>query len=230
MSKYYAEIGLNHLGDSKNCFKMIKKTISSGVDGITLQVWPKKYYNNSRPFRRELSKEFYKKVSNYLKKKRIDFGLAVTDVEVVKNFADIRVDFWKVLSFEFFNTGLLKELKKKNKKIYLSTGVASMRDIKNTSLKFKKFDFIHTTLSSKINNANIKAIESMKKVLKNKKISFSLHAKEDGVIISAITLGADPIFFYVKNKDKKFYPDSDHAINLNHLKEKINFWKKLKNL
>ena len=76
----------------------------------------------------------------------------------------------------------------------MSTGVASMRDIKNTSLKFKKFDFIHTTLSSKINNANIKAIESMKKVLKNKKISFSLHAKEDGVIISAITLGADPIF------------------------------------
>ena len=66
----------------------------------------------------------------------------------------------------------------------------------------------------------------MKKVLKNKKISFSLHAKEDGVIISAITLKWDPIFFYVKNKDK-ILSDSDHAINLNHLKEKNKFLKKI---
>ncbi len=229
MVKYYAEIGLNHLGDPGVCFKMIKKAIFAGADGVTIQIYPKKYYNNSKPFRRELSKNFYQKMSKYLKSKKITFGVAVTDVEVVKKFTNLRVDFWKVLSFEFYNKNLIKELLKTKKKIYLSTGVASMKDIKKISLEYRKIDFIHTTLSSKIYDANLKAIDSMKKVLKNKKISFTLHSKEDSVIIPAISLGADPIFFYVKNNDKKFYPDDIHAIRLNKLKEKINLWKKLEN-
>ena len=102
MTKYYAEIRLNHLGDEDNCFKMINNSISAGAKGITLQVWPKNYYDNSRPFRRELSIKFYKKISKYLKKKKILFGIALSDDEVIEKFKNIRVDFWKVLSFGFY--------------------------------------------------------------------------------------------------------------------------------
>ena len=87
---------------------------------------------------------------------------------------------------------------------------------------------MHTTLSLNTNKANILAIETMKKAIKNKKISFTLHSKNDEVIIPAVLLGADPIFFYVKNNDKRFYPDDIHAIKLDDLKAKIELWKKIK--
>ena len=227
MIKYYAEIGLNHLGDEEECYKMIKSAILAGVDGITLQVWPKNYYDNSKSFRRELSINFYKKISSYLKKKKITFGIALSEEEVVHRFKNINVDFWKVLSFGFHNKNLISLLLRKKKKIFLSTGVASIKDIKKVSVKNRKLEFIHTTLSSKINDANLNAINVMKSILKNKKISFSLHSTDDCVVATSIALGANPIFFYVKNDNKKFYPDDAHAIRLSKLREKIDFWKKI---
>ena len=228
MSKYIAEVGLNHLGDSKLCLKMINKALSCGVDGISLQIFPRNYYDNSKPHRRELNKSFYEKVARYLKKKKVSFGLAVTDSSVVNNFSKLKIDFWKILSFEFHNDNLIKAALKTKRKVYLSTGVASIKDIKKISKKYKNINFIHTTLSSNINKANISAIETMKKAIKNKKISFTLHSKNDEVIIPAVLLGADPIFFYVKNNDKRFYPDDIHAIKLDDLKAKIELWKKIK--
>ena len=197
MSKYIAEIGLNHLGDSKLCLKMINKALLCGVNGISLQIYPRSYYDNTRPHRKELNKSFYEKVTRYLKKKGISFGLAVSDSGVVNSFSNLKIDFWKILSFAFYNDNLIKAALKTKKKVYLSTGVASIKDIKKMSKKYKNINFMHTTLSSNINKANILAIENMKKTIKNKKISFTLHSKDDEVIIPAVLLGADPIFFYV---------------------------------
>ena len=86
---------------------------------------------------------------------------------------------------------------------------------------------MHTTLSSKITKANILAIEKIKKSINKKKISFTLHSKEDEVVISAISIGADPIFFYIKNNDSRFYPDGPHAIRIDKVKDKIKLWKKI---
>ena len=48
------------------------------------------------------------------------------------------------------------------------------------------------------------------------------------MIISAISLEADPIFFYIKNNDNKYYPDDEHAISIDKLPSKIKLWKKIK--
>ncbi len=227
MTKYIAEVGVNHLGDPNKCFKMINKAISCGVNGITLQILSSSYYDHKKPHRRKLSENFYKKVSKHLKKKRISFGLAITDPAVVKNFSNIKIDFWKILSYEFYNKNLIESALKTKKKVYLSTGVASIKDIKKASKQYKNINFIHTTLSTEINKSNLLAIKSIKKTIKNRKVSFTLHNKEDEVIIPAILLGADPIFFYIKNNDKRYYPDNSHAIKINELKMKIKLWKKI---
>jgi len=206
---------------------MINKAISSGANGITLQIFPKNYYDNSKPFRRELDKTFYEKITKYLNKKKILFGLAVTDHNVVEKFSKLNIDFWKILSFEFYNDKLIKETLNTNKRVYLSTGVVSIEAIKKKYKKYKKLNFMHTTLSSKTSEANILAIENMKKSINKKKIPFTLHSKLDEVVIAAISLGADPIFFYIKNNDNKFYPDGIHAIRLDRLKDKIKLWKKI---
>ena len=168
MNKYFAEIGMNHLGDQKLCLKMINQAILAGVDGITLQIFPQNYYDKSKPFRRELKKSFYEKITKYLNKKKIIFGLAVSDSDVVKKFSKLNINFWKILSFEFYNDKLIYETLKTNKKVYLSTGIASINDIKKKNKKFKKLNFMHTTLSSKVKDANILAIEKIKKSIKKK--------------------------------------------------------------
>ena len=89
MTKYIAEIGLNHLGDSKLCLKMINKALLCGVNGISLQIFPRSYYDNTRPHRRELNKSFYERVTIYLKKKGISFGLAVTDSSIINSFVNV---------------------------------------------------------------------------------------------------------------------------------------------
>ena len=99
----------------------------------------------------------------------------------------------------------------------MSTGIASMSDIKKCLKRYKKVNFIHTTLSKNI-NPNMLAIQSIKKNVKNK-VSFGLHSAEDEMIISAISLEADPIFFYIKNNDNRYYPDNEHAISIDKLFE-----------
>jgi sialic acid synthase SpsE len=226
MTKYIAEIGLNHMGSEETCMKMVRKAVSCGVDGITIQIFPKIYYNHTKPFRRSLDDNFYKNLSIFLNKRKVLFGLAVTDSEIVKKFYDLKINFWKILSFEFYNDKLINLALKTKKKVYLSTGVASMKDIIEKEKKFKKINFIHTVLHRKIKFSNIGAINLMKYNLNNNNISFTLHTNEDFVVGQAITLEADPIFFYIKNEKNLDYPDNSHAIKLSVLKKKIKIWKK----
>ena len=72
--------------------------------------------------------------------------------------------------------------------------------------KYKKVNFIHTTLSKNI-SPNMLAIQSIKKNVKNK-VSFGLHSAEDEMIVSAISLEADPI------KNDKIDYDSEIRINM----------------
>ena len=70
MTRYIAEIGLNHLGDPKLGFQLVKKAVSSGVHGISMQILPTEYYDNSKPWKRKIDKAFYEKVVSFLKKKK----------------------------------------------------------------------------------------------------------------------------------------------------------------
>ena len=60
--KIIAEIGLYHLGNGKNAFEMVKKCINLGVDGVSIQIQPDEYYDNSKVFRRKLNFNVYKKI------------------------------------------------------------------------------------------------------------------------------------------------------------------------
>ncbi len=226
MTNIIAEIGLNHLGCPKRLVKMVKFISSCKVDAITVQIQDNQYYDSSKVFRKKIDFKVYKKISKYLKLKKIKFGLAVVDHRTIDEFSSINVDLWKILSMQFFNNRLINNALKTKKEVFLSSGVVSMKDIKNTSKKFKLLNLIHTTFSSKIEEANLLAIVKMKNEIKNK-VSFGLHSNSDDVITSAIALRPDSVFFYVKYDDKNKYPDHNHAINLNTLKMKVKNWKKM---
>lgn len=226
MTKFIAEIGLNHLGDSKRLNKMIRSLVASKVFGISVQILDEEYYDDSKPFRKKIAYKEYFELAKYLKKKKIKFGIATNNIKTIQKFKSIKIDFWKIISTKFFNTEIIKYALKVNKNVYLSCGIASLQDIYEKNKKNKKLNFIHTSFSDSFKNVNLTAINSIRKSIK-KNISFGLHSDLHELIISAISLEVDKIFFYVKFNDKKNYPDHRHAINLEELKKKLLVWNKI---
>jgi len=205
MTKIIAEVGLNHMGSPKKLYKIIKDLMLSKIDGVTVQILDDEYYDNSKSFRKKIDMSVYKKISNLLKQKKIKFGIAIVNPKTIQDFKSIKVDFWKILSMKFFNDNLIKKTLLTNKEVYLSTGIVSNFDIKKMSEKYNKLNFIHTSFSVDLKKTNLLAISKLKNQIKSK-VSFGLHAATDEIIISAITLRADSVFFMSNSVIRLFIP------------------------
>lgn len=224
MRRFIAEIGFNHMGNENLGIRLIKDISKGRPWGITVHIAEESYYDNKKPWRKKLNYNFYKKAKNFLKKKKIKFGIGIYDVNALKFIKKVDIDFWKVISTKFYNNNLIYELLKTKKPIYLSTGFAPMNDIKKKSKLFKKVEFVHTALDKSISQ-NLYAIKTIKKTTKRSHIAYGLHSNDDNVLIMALALDANPLFFYVRPNKKKDYPDNDHAIAVKDIKNKIRYWK-----
>jgi len=214
--KIFVEIGLNHLGNSKKALAIVQECIKSDIDGITLQIQPDFYYDNSKNFRRALSIETYKKISSIVKKKKKLFGLAIMDLKTLKKYKSVEFDFLKILSLAFDNTELIKKAIKTKKKIFISTGFSNMQSIIHLGKKYPNINFIHTSLDDKPIDANLSALQTMKNKTKNK-ISYGLHSTDHEILLLSVCYLPDSVFFYVKPNKNYNYPDNEHAISLKNL-------------
>ena len=214
--KIFAEIGLNHLGNSKLAIDIVKKCMKYDIDGITLQIQQESYYDNSKNFRRELDIKTYKQISSIVKKSKKLFGLAIMDIKTMEKFSNIKFDFLKILSLVFHDTKLIKKAVNTKKKIFLSTGFSDLKSIANMAKKFPKINFIHTSLDAKPKDANLSAINTIKKKIRNK-VSYGLHSSDHEILLVSASYSPDSIFFYIKPNQKKHYPDNEHAISLKDL-------------
>ena len=66
---------------------------------------------------------------------------------------------------EFANDQLVKAAVDSGRYTYLSTGVSSLEEIQIKAKKYKDINFVHTTLSEKVADANISAIDTIKKTI-----------------------------------------------------------------
>ena len=116
-----AEIGLNYLGQKKFLFHYLNKISKNYVDGITLQLLTKKFYNGK--FRKYYldDKTIFKFIDASKKKFRF-VGIASDNTEIITKLKK-KIDFVKILSKDFSNTKLINHcIKEKINEIYLSTG------------------------------------------------------------------------------------------------------------
>jgi len=220
---FIAEIGLNHMGDEKIALALVRKASLSRPWGISIQIAEESYYDYSKPWKRKLDLKFYKKTKKFLMKKNIKFGLGIYDISAIKSVSDIKIDFWKIISTKFYNNELIKTALKTKKPVFLSTGFASMKDIKKKSDKFNNVNFVHTALDKKISQ-NLNAIKSIRKVTKKNQIAYGLHSDDKNTVLMAFALNANPIFFYIRPDGNKKYPDHEHAIPIGKLKTQLKYW------
>lgn len=208
---YIAEIGVNHLGKTKLADNFVKKLINTQVDAITFQILT----NNkiSKLQIKNLPKIFYSQKIREIKKSNKNVGIAISDESFIDFFNEQKIDFWKVLSIDFYNQDLIKKLKKTNKPIYLSTGFSSTKEINNIKKISSKIKFIHTNLSHNIDDTNLFAISTLQKKTK-RNVAFGLHCDNHKVLYAAVAFKPESIFFYVKNPKYKIIFDNKHAIEL----------------
>ena len=217
---FIAEIGNNHQGSEDKAVFFLKKLLKTDVDAITFQIRESSFYDNSRPDKIPLSKEFYKKAIELCKKNNKKIGFAVSDPEYIDFLDKTGADFFKTLSWDILNNDLQNKLQKTKKDVFISTGVSGMDDIITASKLYSKAKFIHTQLTYETENANLKAIQKMKEVTK-KDIAFGSHCENKKIFFTALAFEPSDIFFYVKGDDGKKYPDDKHAIPLKNVEELI---------
>ena len=220
-----AEIGLNHKGSKTLLTKYVNFLLKSKIDAITFQIQPDQYIS-SLGFK-NIDLKHLKDCIQIIKKSNKKIGIAISDISKIEYFDQCKVDFWKILSKDFYNKNLINKLVKTKRKIYLSTGFSSIKEIKKTDKKYNLY-FIHTALSNDIKDTNLMAIKNINQETRNN-VSFGLHCSNHNVLYPSISFKLESIFFYVKINSLANYPDDKHAIllkNVNETVEKIDEIKK----
>lgn len=250
-----AEIGVNHNGKINLAKKLINIAKKAGSDFVKFQSYNAsslvkqstkvaKYQKKNlkkKDIRQidmlkkyELSFEDHKRLINHCKKKKIKFLSSPFDNESLKLLFRLGIKNIKIASGEITNYPLLREIGKKAKKVFLSTGMSSLEEIKN-ALKIlldnglKKRNLVilhcHSDYPTELKYVNLKAMKLIKETLKTK-IGYSDHTLGFETAISAVALGASVIEKHITLNRNMIGPD--HAASMEP-KMFINFIKSIRN-
>ena len=226
MGQIIVEIGLNHLGSEERAWRMLECAAASAVDAVTFQIREQKFYENPDPVRRRLSDGFYYKSVTAIHARGQRCGIAIADESSVELFNSLGIDFWKTLSWDFKNSSLNRMLQATGKPVLMSTGLSSMDEIVGVSGKGGDIVLIHTQLSQKLEDVNLKAIAEIRKRT-SLPIAFGLHCDCHDVL--KVALGFEPyaLLFYLKEDGCSRLIDDEHAIPMSQLEPLTNQLKSL---
>ena len=218
MTQLIAEIGLNHNGSEEHAQRMLENVLAAGIDAVTFQIREPEFYTAAAPPRRRLSEDFYRKAAKTVHEAGRLFGIAICDESMIPSFNAIGVDFWKTLSWDFKNYSINKQLQATGKLVFMSTGISGMEDIVEISSVWKNIVLIHTQLSQKIEDVNLKAVDTIRQRT-NLPVAFGLHCSNHEVLKLAVGLETRAIFFYVKEEGVGGLLDDEHAIFVHDVKD-----------
>ena len=218
-----AEIGLNHCGKIDYADTYLETLFSNAPDAITFQIREPEYYQTPENKALLLPDDYYQHAIKKIKKRNLKFGVALSDPERIRFFNDLGVDFYKVIRNNFANNLLVHELLSTGKHIFVSTGMASLKEIEEFVEKYRlnkdQITLIHTQLTHSMEDVQLKAIQKMKQKFQLP-VAFGCHAPNLNVIYMSLVLEPSDIFFYVRgNSVKIHHADQEHAVPLSFYSE-----------
>ncbi len=216
-----AEAGCNHNGELKLAKKLIDiakrakadavKFQSFKVDELAVKNAPKanyaisntKFYKTQYEMQSKLQLSFNDqlKLLEYCQKKKIKFLSSSFDVQSTEDLKKMNLDIIKIPSGEITNLPNLIKIGSLKKKIILSTGMSTIREIKQAikilnqkGTNQKDITLLHCTTDypAKLKDINLLAIRQLKKIF-NMKVGYSDHTNGIEVSIAAAALGASVI-------------------------------------
>ena len=235
-----AEVGVNHNGKLSLAKKLINLSASSGADIVKFQVYNTedfvtkkssaadyqkkntKIYSQYNLLKKyELSEKQITILNLYSKKKKIEFLISPFDfksIELVKKLKCKRV---KIPSGEINNLPYLEKIGKLKKKIILSSGMSTMKEIYNAiqiliskGVKKKDITVLHcnTAYPSPPKDLNLNALQLIKSKLKIN-IGYSDHSNSLEAPIIAVSLGATIYEKHITLNNNMIGPDHSSSFD-----------------
>ena len=237
------EIGINHNGDLNTAFKMVDAAKRAGAKIIKHQTHipddemseeakkikpgnsKRNIYNIIEDCSLSFEKEY--KLTQYCKKKKIIFISTPFSFKAVDRLVKFNVPIFKIGSGEIFNFPLLDYISKFKKKLIISSGMASIEQLKNTVSFLKKrnvdFAILHTTnlYPTPDNLIRLGSITQLRQKFKNNIIGLSDHSSSNYSCFGAVALGASIIEKHFTDTYKRSGPDISCSVDESGLKELI---------
>ena len=239
-----AEIGVNHNGQVLLAKKLVRLAKQAGADIAKFQ-----YFNASTMVERnaksaeyqkkntginsqfellkklELSIEQIKELRDYCKKVSIEFLCTAFNSDDLKMLVNLGMNKIKIPSGEINNKMLLKQACALNKEIYLSTGMANYKEIKNAYTYTKKntkknIYILHCTslYPAPPSSLNLDFLSYIKEKITDN-IGYSDHSKGFLASCLALGLGAKIIEKHLTTNHKLRGPDHKASLNPKEFKE-----------
>lgn len=217
-----AEAGVNHNGSMVNAFKLIDAAVEAGVDFVKFQTFKseklvsknaqKAQYQKVNTGKSEesqlemlqkleLSHSDHEELIQYCKRKNIQFFSTAFDLDSLQYLADIGLKLVKIPSGELTNLPYLRKATALFNEVILSTGMATMEEVKDAVLVFEaggiskdKITILHcnTEYPTPMKDVNLKAMLSIQEEV-GTAIGYSDHTLGWEVPIAAVALGATVI-------------------------------------
>lgn len=213
-----AEAGVNHNGSFLLAKKMVRAAARAGADFIKFQVFepaelatpyaPKAAYQKRLQMRCEsqrlmlarlaLSKAQFLAIKKYCQLKRIGFLATAFDEKSLRFVEDLKPSFHKISSGDIDNLPLLRLVAKYGRQVMLSTGMATLAEVKKAldvlnkaGLPRKKIILLqcHTEYPTQASMANLQVMDTLRKKFRVR-VGFSDHTQGTEISLAAIARGA----------------------------------------
>lgn len=214
-----AEAGVNHNGSIELAKNLVDKAKEAGADCVKFQTFKanqivskiatKADYQKKQTGRSESQYEMLKKLelsfdefinlNNYCKEAGIEFLSTAFDFESIDFLNQLGMQVWKIPSGEITNLPYLIKIAKLNKKVILSTGMSTMREIEDAVNILKdhgasELIILHCTTEypTPYEDVNLNAMLAIKEKF-GCEVGYSDHTMGIEIPIAAVALGAKVI-------------------------------------
>ena len=242
--KIIAEVGPNHQGSFTLAKKIISKLAKIDCDFIKFQLAnPEKVYSadafkanyqkkNDKEKsiikmskKNQLSKESHLHLAKICKKFDKRYACTAFELNTLKFLVKkIKIPFIKIASGEITSIDLLEYISKQNLPIILSTGMSTIKEIKNcisilNKYKKKNITIMHCVSSypAKPEQINLKFIKELKKTF-NCNVGYSDHSMTDEACIAAVAMGANTIEKHITTDRSLSGPDHKASYTIEEFK------------
>lgn len=216
-----AEIGENYLGRISLAKKLIILAKKAGADFAKFQSYNEMCLRKNDPeydwFKKVALKDSeHKALKKFSIKNKINFLSSPFSLERAKFLCEnLGLKTLKVASSKSLDLNLLNYLNKKCNKVYFSTGMLTLQEIKKSISKLNNVDvsIMHcvSEYPLKIQNANLLAITKLRQEFLKHEIGYSDHTIGNYAVYTAVSLGASVIekHFTINKKLK----GTDHILS-----------------
>ena len=242
-----AEAGVNHNGNMQLARKLIDVASKAGADYVKFQSFDvdhlilrntksaiyqeknlkKKISQYSMLKRYQLAESNHKHLINHSKKKKIKFLSTAFEEKSLSLLKKYNLDYIKIPSGEITNYPFLKKISKIKKKILISTGMATVDEIKKALKVLRKrkneVTILHCTSDypAKLNDLNLKFIKRLKQF--GYDVGYSDHSASVITPSIAVALGCKVIEKHFTLSKKLKGPDHKASLEPKELAKMISY-------